>query len=259
MDENVASIDVGKTIALLAEEGDDISNLEIPKSSGEADFKSATPGPKESQSSAASASPTSSSSKQQPTADKDGVVPQKSSSHATSSPNTDKAPQSENSGPNSHSHTPQHARPLLPSVLRLLAENGIKDASKIEATGRRGQLLKGDVLKHLGKVSHPDGSAEKLATVTEHVKDMSKVKKAAGAGGASKSAPQKPMTGDELRRWIRSGMAVTPKATAAPVSAVTFDEVLDGYVQSSGKLSTPTVPIASGSSPKNAWDQILGL
>lgn len=115
------NVQVGKVIALLAEEGDDISNLEIPKEEPDsAPPKSASPPPTESES--------------QP-------LPQSTSSSSSSS-----APPT------------GHSRPLFPSVQRLLTENGISDGSKITGTGIRGMLTKGDVLAFLGKASGPLGS-----------------------------------------------------------------------------------------------------
>jgi pyruvate/2-oxoglutarate dehydrogenase complex dihydrolipoamide acyltransferase (E2) component len=122
-------VPVGKTIALLAEEGDDISNLEAPK-------EEAAP-PEE------AAAPTPSSS-----------TPPSSSSEGPFNPESH-PPQSAEA----HGHgPPQHSRPLFPSVHRLLAENNITNADKIKGTGVRGMLTKGDVLAFLGKASGPLGT-----------------------------------------------------------------------------------------------------
>lgn len=114
------SIPVGKTIALLTEEGDDISNLEVPKEDS----------PK--------------TSKKEAAAEEKALEPSSSSSSSQPSPK--------------HDVHISSSRPLFPSVQRLLAENGIDDADTIKGTGIRGMLTKGDVLAHLGKVSSPLGS-----------------------------------------------------------------------------------------------------
>lgn len=54
----------------------------------------------------------------------------------------------------------KHDRPLFPSVMRLLQENGITDTKDIKGTGVRGMLTKGDVLAHLNKASSPSGAAK---------------------------------------------------------------------------------------------------
>ncbi|KAH9038966.1 single hybrid motif-containing protein [Lactarius pseudohatsudake] len=113
------NIPVGKVIALLAEEGDDISNLEIPKD--------------------------------EPTPSKSAPVPkQEQAPLAPSSPAPPVTPKA--------THHISHSRPLFPSVSRLLQEYGVQDPEKIKGTGVRGMLTKGDVLAFLGKASSPTGT-----------------------------------------------------------------------------------------------------
>ena len=124
------NIPVGKVIALLAEEGDDISNLEAPKEEAVAPLQS-----KETSS---------------------------SDSNSLPSPPTLKSEPLHFSGthePHSHSHTSlEHSRPLFPSVHRLLLEHNVTNAEKINGTGVRGMLTKGDVLTYLGKATNPLGT-----------------------------------------------------------------------------------------------------
>lgn len=118
---------VGKIIALIAEEGDDISNLQVPAE--DSSSSASSPKPEVPKAQEPSSSPS----------------PGQSSSH-------------------SHSvHDIKHSRPLFPSVLRLLVENGISDADKIKGTGVRGMLTKGDVLAFLGKASNPLGTYEETS------------------------------------------------------------------------------------------------
>ncbi|KAK4049726.1 3-ketoacyl-CoA thiolase with broad chain length specificity [Microbotryomycetes sp. JL201] len=137
--EGTQSVQVGQVIAMLAEEGDDLSSIEAPT-------ETASKSQPEQKSSSAASSPTSS---------------KPPSNNETASKSTTDAPrptdsQAHGSKP-SHKH-PTHSRPLLPSVMRVLMLNGIEDASVIKATGFKGQLSKGDVLAHLGKISSPRGS-----------------------------------------------------------------------------------------------------
>ncbi|KAI6110089.1 single hybrid motif-containing protein [Pisolithus sp. B1] len=116
------NVSVGKIIALLAEEGDDISNLEAPKEGVKSAPVSDTP------TTPASEPPRAASQQSASVQEKQGV------------------------------HHPTHSKPLLPSVLRLLMENNITNPDAIKGTGVRGQLTKGDVLVHLGKASSPTGT-----------------------------------------------------------------------------------------------------
>lgn len=113
---------VGKLIALLAEEGDDLSNLEVPK-------EDVT---------------------QPPTPPKGSSSPKSSSS--SSVPLT----QSSTEG---HLHSMlETSRPLFPSVHRLFLEHNITNVGDIKGTGVRGMITKGDVLTFLGKASGPLGT-----------------------------------------------------------------------------------------------------
>lgn len=134
---------VGKIIALIAEEGDDISNLEAPKEEATAAKKVETV----------------SESKQSEQPPKTTEEATASTSAISSSP---------------HSHTPpKHFRPLFPSVARILVENSIEDAEKIKGTGVRGMLTKGDVLAFLGKASGPMGT-EKMQMSSPQQKPIAK-------------------------------------------------------------------------------------
>lgn len=125
---------MGTIIAMLAEEGDDISNIELP-----------------SEEVSTSASPT----KEEPTSSSSASPPPSSPFPA---PSTDQ-----------HARPPitvTHDRPLFPSVIRLLRENGVSDARKIRGTGIRGMLTKGDVLAHLGLASSPWGTAKQAKSAS---------------------------------------------------------------------------------------------
>ncbi|KAG9087994.1 hypothetical protein FS749_002503 [Ceratobasidium sp. UAMH 11750] len=117
------NVSVGTLIAMLAEEGDDISNLQPPP---ESEIKGAT----------------------------------KKEQSTSSSPSTSSAPSPPQPQPSGSTHHSFPKGPLFPSVMRLLAEHNVptKDAKKIKGTGIRGMLTKGDVLAHLGLASTPTGT-----------------------------------------------------------------------------------------------------
>lgn len=129
------NVPVGKIIALIAEDGDDISNLEVPK-----EDPSEAAAPKQ---------------ESQP------ETPEKGASAATPSDIERQQPPKQNS----HEIHIKHSNPLFPSVQRLLTENGLENADAIKGTGIRGMLTKGDVLAYLGKVSTPLGSYKPLKSI----------------------------------------------------------------------------------------------
>jgi len=145
---------------MLAEEGDDVSNVEVPAEE--------------------EASPPKSSEK-----------PAESSSSSSTPPSEPKESSVEKS--TESKHAPQLSKPLMPSVSRLLAEYNVsaKDAESINGTGIRGMLTKGDVLAHLGKAQSPTGTFKE---------DKRGVSAQSGApapaiGGGKKGAPQKSEVG----------------------------------------------------------------
>ncbi len=120
---------MGKTIALLAEEGDEITNLEVPEEK---------------------------TSPAKPTQEEPSL----------SKPASDLSPPLSTPEPTQsnleHPHKlPFHNRPLFPSVQRLVLENHLStdDLKKINGTGVRGMLTKGDILAHIGKASSPWGTS----------------------------------------------------------------------------------------------------
>ncbi len=180
------NIPVGKTIALLAEEGDDISNLEVP-----ADEPASSPKP----------------SQPEPTA--------QPSSSASSQP-TPAAVRNTSAPPQTHHEIPKTSRPLFPSVLRLIQEHGITqgDVDKIKGTGVRGMLTKGDVLTHLGLASAP------LGTYRETPAPDPKTDAKTGAKQEQAAA----LDGAAIRRLIVGNMLeASIKARAAAGEFVLFD------------------------------------
>jgi pyruvate/2-oxoglutarate dehydrogenase complex dihydrolipoamide acyltransferase (E2) component len=132
---------------LLAEEGDDISNLEVPKD------EPAPPVKEE-------AAPTPTPAPQPPKAD-----PPKPSTSSSAGP----------SAPPTAAHV-EHSSPLFPSVQRLLALNNISDPSVVKGTGIRGMVTKGDVLTYLGKASGPLGTFKDVANAAEKVDKPAEIK-----------------------------------------------------------------------------------
>ncbi|KAI9016576.1 hypothetical protein CLU79DRAFT_763318 [Phycomyces nitens] len=108
---------VNSLIGLLAEEGDDISNVQIPETKD---------APAKAEESAPVPPPTAQA--------KQPEAPTKSMDHGAID-------------------TKQLKKPLSPAVLSLVLKHHIEDLSAIKATGPGGRILKGDVLAHLGQIA----------------------------------------------------------------------------------------------------------
>lgn len=193
-------IQVGDTIAVIAEPGDDIKTIDIP-APVESDGK---PAPKEEAKEEVKEAPK-----------------EEAKAPAPKAPSTPKeAPKTESSSSPSSSGYSAPANPaqtLLPSVSSLLVANGIskEDAfAKIKATGPHGRLLKGDILAYLGKV--PEGSPGAVAdeiNKRSHL-DLSNIKPAKKSDAAAPTGAAK------------AGDAAAPATKAAP-EPVIFTSFLD--------------------------------
>jgi pyruvate/2-oxoglutarate dehydrogenase complex dihydrolipoamide acyltransferase (E2) component len=165
------AVPVGKTIAMLAEEGDDIANVEVPKEEE----------PKASSSSEA------------------GKEESKAAAPATDKPkSTSKKSEKSESTPSVHSDAGSRH---FPSVLRLLAENNISTEeakSKIQGTGLHNIITKGDVLAYLGKISSPTGSYKQVKGGIASQGAPASV--GSYGGGATKTGSDKPVKNEVRER-----------------------------------------------------------
>jgi hypothetical protein len=120
------AIKVGTRIAVIAEEGDDISALDIPAD--------------EASQSKSAAEPAKSEQPPAPAAEAQASAP---------------TPAPPKAAPKAHGKGPKRNYPPLPSVLHLLKENGLNESAigDITPTGPNGRILKGDVLAFLGKIN----------------------------------------------------------------------------------------------------------
>jgi Biotin-requiring enzyme/e3 binding domain len=154
------NIKVGTRIAVLADEGDDISSLEIPPDDSKPASKT-TENVKKAEEGAESKRESGSAPVPEPTG-----TPTLSQSQRL-------APASSPSGPGQNMKYP-----LYPSVTALIHENHLSDSdvAKIPATGPRNRLLKGDVLAYLGSI--PSDYSSKESKRIEHMShlDLSNIK-----------------------------------------------------------------------------------
>ncbi|KAG8974000.1 hypothetical protein FRB90_009851 [Tulasnella sp. 427] len=226
-------VPVGKVIALLAEEGDDISNLEVPKEDS------------------ASAAPSESSSAPPPSSEP-------SSSETKSEPAATKAPSHQ--GP----YHPHSKHPIFPSVLRLLQEHNLStdvDSLGIKGTGVRGMLTKGDVLAHLGLAKGPTGTY-KAPKLEELLGIVGLERKGAGGATGEKKVPEvkKSWTADEVRRAIIAGLERQVKPAAAPAQEYSFDSILGDYIKtpkSAGSAALPPAALPKQPSSSSYFDGLF--
>lgn len=157
--DGASGLAVGKPIALLAEPGDDLSSLERPNLEAEA------PAPK----------------KEEPKKElKESKPEPKAQAEPEPEPETEKAaPAESKSGSGEVLSKANPNQKLTPAVELLLHSKGIsaEDAySKIQASGPKGRILKGDVLAYLGEIDK--NAVERVATYIknkEHL-DLSQIK-----------------------------------------------------------------------------------
>jgi hypothetical protein len=224
---------VGTRIAVVAEQGDDISALEIPPDETK-------PAEKE-----ASKSEVSTPAESKPDASK--AAESKGQAHGKGIGKTHK-----------------HIYPLLPSVAQLVAEKGLDESavSQITPTGPKGGLLKGDVLAYLGSIesSRPAALEDRFEKLS-HL-DLSNIKV------AEKKAAPPPKKAEEA-----SAPVVEDLEVAVPISFSKVIEVqkkiqdtlgvflpLSTFISRATEAANDDLP-ASARPPTadELFDQVLGL
>ncbi|KAK3943034.1 pyruvate dehydrogenase complex protein X component, mitochondrial [Diplogelasinospora grovesii] len=237
-------VQVGTRIAVIAEEGDDVSALEIPQEEKPQQQQDQHPQAAEAQNSADQPQTRPPSSEQ----DK----------HAEASPAASKGA----SQPGKK--IPKRNYPMLPSVQHLLKEHGLDESALTEMTptGPQGRLLKGDVLAFLGKIN-----AKSPAEVSSRFEkaahlDLSNIKIAKPAE-VKKAAKVAPVVA-----------APVPVQVALPVSLSSVVEVqkkiqstlgvflpLSTFITRATDLANDQLPLPAGYQPTadELFNQVLGL
>ena len=127
---------VGSIIAVLAEEGDELSDIKVPKENNDTQQM-------RSEHNSSDSSPT-------PSKDKAGEL---NSAHSTGS-----------------HHTYDPSLRLTPAVLFVLRQFDVSDPSKIKGSGPKGRILKGDVLAFAGQIDN-----KSVATLNQNLKKRSAI------------------------------------------------------------------------------------
>ncbi|KAL8359849.1 hypothetical protein RB598_008281 [Gaeumannomyces tritici] len=238
------AVKVGARIAVLAEEGDDISALEIPS-----DESAAKETPQKQQ------QPKSFEASSQPPQPSDAAAPAQPAAEATKRAHPSGKPS-------------RVIYPLLPSVAQLVREKGIDESAvaQIVATGPNGRLLKGDILAHLGVINQ-----QTPATISERFEklshlDLSNIKLAkpapkpqsTAAAAAEASAPTRPTLVEvSLPVSFDAAMKLNEKLRGG----LGFDLPLSEYISRASDLANDDLPVPSDYQPTadELFDQVLGL
>lgn len=231
------AVQVGTRIGVLAEAGDDISQLELPAD----DSKAAAP--KE----AAKEQP-----QQQP------ALP----SEAANKQKTAGASQGQKSGQKA---APQKY-PLYPSVEHLIKANGLDHSAIAEMTptGPQGRLLKGDVLVYLGRVA-----AERPAQIASRFEhnshlDLSNIKiakPAAPAPTAAKAASPKAPAAQDLQVSLSVSLANAIAVQKKVQENLGTFLPLSTFIARAADLANDDLPLPSNYKPTadELFNQVLGL
>lgn len=231
-------VPVGARIGVIAEEGDDISTLEVP----------ADEGPKQQQ-----AAPTETKKEEEP---KTGSIP---AEDRTASGDKAAIPTGKAAKASKQSY------PLYPSIVQLLHENGL-DASKaneIPATGPKGRLLKGDVLVYLGKAK-AEAAAKGQAVYDKlaHL-DLSNIKvaeKKAAPAAAEKPAAKKPVV-EALQVSLPVSLKEVIEAQKKVQETLDVFIPLSTFVARAMEVANDELPLPKDYKPSadELFNQVLGL
>lgn len=230
-------VQVGTRIAVIAEEGDDISSLQIPAD----ESAQATKAPE---------APTT----QAPAAPEPGpALP------TSAPPRASGKPEKKASG---------RTYPLLPSVAHLLKENGLDESALagITPTGPNGRLLKGDVLAFLGKINTRTPSEVSSRFEKASHLDLSNIKVA--------KAPEPKKPAKEAAPAAQAPPAPVKSLVTLPVSLSAVIEAqkkihkslgvflpLSTFIARASEVANDELPLPVGYQPTadELFDQVLGL
>ncbi|QLI66114.1 Pyruvate dehydrogenase complex protein X component [Metarhizium brunneum] len=220
------AVQVGTRIAVLAEAGDDIKTLEIPKDEQQQSSSDSAAAPKQEE-----------------------AIPEKK---------TKSTPRA------STGETHEQKYPLMPSVEHLVKQNGLSkdDVSKITPTGPGGRLLKGDVLAYLGSINADSPAAvssrlEKLSHL-----DLSNIKVAEKK--AAPAAPQEPKPSRHEARPLEINVPVSLSKVVEVQKRIQKTlgvfMPLSTFISRAAEVANDDLPPANRApTASELFDQVLGL
>lgn len=234
-------VKVGDRIAVFAEEGDDLSSLEMPaeeKSSG-----------------------------QKQEAKKEEAAPKGGKEESVPAPSQSQSQQASRASAEGQGGKAQKQKyPLYPAVQSLLHQNGLSDADaeKIPATGPAGRLLKGDVLAYLGRIAkdYPGQSSARL-TKLSHL-DLSNIQLAKPAPKPDAPSQQKAAE-PELPKETEVAVPVSLSAVIATQKRVQ-DSLgiflpLSVFIARASELANEDLPLSKAGKPtaEDLFNFVLGV
>ncbi|KAB5558591.1 hypothetical protein GE09DRAFT_1286780 [Coniochaeta sp. 2T2.1] len=233
-------VQVGSRIAVIAEEGDDISSLEIP---------------------AAAESQKADSGKESPPKPESTSCPNPETQPGTP------VPASAQESTRAKTKAAKQTRPLLPSVAHLMKENGLDESvvADMTPTGPNNRLLKGDVLAYLGKIKADVPRAISARFDLQSHLDLTNIKVAIAEPKGTKipektEKSQKPVQEDAvivLPISLEAAIAVQKKVSQ---SLGTFLP-LSTFIARATELANDELPLPAGAQPTadELFNQVLGL
>lgn len=233
-------IKVGARIGVMAEEGDDLSSLELPADAA-ASQKAESP---------------------------KAESPEQSSEPKVESKKGSAGPEQASAAelPSAQVKMPKEKQryPLYPSVAQLLREKGLSkdDADKIPTSGPNGRLLKGDVLAYMGRIekSYPSKLQERLVKLG-HL-DLSNItlatpKSQALPPAAKAAEPEIPKETEIALPISLSGVIATQKRVQ---DALGIFLPLSTFIARASEMANEDLP-ASAAKPSSTdlFNAVLGL
>ncbi|KAK5126753.1 hypothetical protein LTR85_009687 [Meristemomyces frigidus] len=255
------AVKVGERIAVIAEPGDDVNSIEIPKeeaaaSAGEPARKD-RPSPQDEMAGGLDKTESSPSAAEGPPSSKSNADAEAGGA-ADTTPAVQKA---ESQGGKARKQT----YPLYPSVEHLLHENGLskEDADKIPASGPGGRLLKGDVLAYLGRISkdYPAQSSARLQKLS-HL-DLSNIQlaKPAPKPEAPKAAPAEPELPQETEIAVPISLSAVIATQKRVQDTLSIFLPLSTFIARASELANEELPLSKSRKPTadDLFNSVLGL
>ncbi|KAL2128602.1 hypothetical protein VTI74DRAFT_8953 [Chaetomium olivicolor] len=228
-------VQVGTRIAVIAEEGDDISALEIPAEESPQPTK------------AAEAPET-----QTPPTPEPEAAPSTTPPKAAAKPG---------------GKTSKQKYPLLPSVAHLLKENGLDESaiSGITPTGPNGRILKGDVLAFLGKINAKTPSEVSSRFEKASHLDLSNIKVAKAPEPkkviVKEAAPVPPPAPVKSVVTVPVSLSAVVEAQKKIQKSLGVFLPLSTFIARASEVANDELPLPAGYQPTadELFNQVLGL
>jgi len=226
-------VPVGTRIAVIAEEGDDISSLQIPAD-------------------------------ENPQAAKAAEAP-KTQTPATPEPESTPSPTPPKAAAKPGGKTINKNYPMLPSVSHLLKENGLDESAvnNITPTGPNGRLLKGDVLAFLGKINANTPAAVSSRFEKASHLDLSNIKvaKAPEPKKAVKEAAPTPAAPVKSTVTLPVSLDAVMEAQRKMQKSLGVFLPLSTFISRASEVANDELPLPTNYQPTadELFNQVLGL